>query len=113
MAIICSKYHSTRDFSFKNGCFVQEASTLTHGLSATHDGRVYDDAADVGFVMVSHRTGNSILFVNDGVDMSGDNVAGWRYKATHIADRSIANRWHPLPQDQGELYQLKVLIIND
>lgn len=109
MAIICSKYHSTRDFSFKDNCFVQEASTLTHGLHGPHDGRVYDDACDVGFIMVSHHTGNSILFVQDGVDMNGDDVAGWRYKATHVSGTK-PGRWLPIPE---QFKSFTALIIND
>lgn len=72
------------------------------------DGRVYDDACDVGFIIVSERTGSQVLFVLDKEDMNGDDVAGWNYKA--FAHRSLnAYAWKPI----GHLGDLKALIIND
>jgi hypothetical protein len=110
MTIICSTYKSTRDFSFHNNCFTAEASDIGGTGGRCFDGRVYDDACDVGFILVSHLTGDSVLFVQDGVDTHDDEVMGWRYKATHIADRSVANKWHKLP---AHLEKLTALVIND
>lgn len=104
MTIICSKYQSTRNLNWQPStrCFVAEASDL--GLGA-HDGRVYDDACDVGFILVSHKTGDAILFVQDGVDMNGDEIAGWRYKA--YMEAGAPGKWVPTTKD------FTALIIND
>jgi len=110
MSIICSKYHSTRNFSYKDKCFVAEASDLG-SITTPHDGRVYDDACDVGFILVSEVTGDSVLFVQDGVDMNGDEIAGWRYKPTHVSG-SRPGQWIPV-RCNISIKALSVLIIND
>jgi hypothetical protein len=112
MAIICSKYLSTRDFNWQKEtrCFVTEASDL--GIRTPHDGRVYDDACDVGFILVSHKTGEAVLFVQDGVDHDGDDgIAGWRYKAVQQRGASTpAGKWLPI---SSYLTDVTALIIND
>jgi hypothetical protein len=109
MAIICNKYHSTRDFSYSKStnCFTVEASTLV-GPRGVHDGRVYDDACDTGFILVSHVTGDAILFVNDGHDLNGDEIAGWRYVAAYTA--GAAGKWLKI---QNPAAKYHALIIND
>lgn len=108
MAIICNRYLSTRQFNYQSDtkCFVTEASDL--GVAVPVD-RVYDDACDVGFVLVSQVTGISILFVQDGVDMDGEDVAGWRYKAAKISGTRPAT-WLDIPLDFAKF---TALIIND
>jgi hypothetical protein len=108
MSIICNKYQSTRDMHWHAdlNMFICEASDL--GRLGPFDGRVYDDACDTGFILVSHVTGDAMLFVNDGHDLNGDEIAGWRYKADRIADR--AGVWRKLP---AHLNKITALIIND
>lgn len=91
---------NAREFSYNanTNCFVAEDSTLrsrTHGL-------LYPDAADIGFLLESHRTSDLVPFYQCGVDMNGDEVAGWRYAPVSEA---IALRPH--------LASLRVLVIND
>lgn len=78
MAVICSIRHSTNLFSYSGKVLVVEDSTLSGGHNRETFGRVYDDACDEGFVLVSHRTGEQITFVIDHLDMNGDEIAGWR-----------------------------------
>lgn len=109
MAIICNKYHSTRDFSYHadTKSFVAEASDFGPG---NHDGMVYDDAADVGFVLVSHKTGDSVLVAQDGVDMNGEEIAGWRYKVIAVQGQHPGQWVRPNGNPQ---YDFSVLVIND
>lgn len=53
-----------------DGVFLAEASELPSNFIA----RVYDDACDVGFEMVSAKTGNKALFLLDDIveDAEGD-----------------------------------------
>lgn len=80
MSVICSKQLSTKDFHYdaKLKLFTAEISTLSHGRSHEVFGRVYDDACDEGFVLVSHKTGEEITFVVDKIDMDSEgDIAGW------------------------------------
>jgi hypothetical protein len=69
---------STRQFTYdaptKN--FAAELSDM-NGL-----GRVYDDACDVGFTMVSARTGRQVVFVlaEEKRDGEGDTLL-WEYRS--------------------------------
>ena len=62
-------------FSFKNHTFVAELSML-RGVEFE---RVYDDAADFGFSVISKRTGKSAVFAFNGYDTDGEDVAGLRF----------------------------------
>jgi hypothetical protein len=52
---------STRDLSYdaKTGTFTAEASSLPA------PGRVYDDACDFGYTVISHLSGTKVVFVED------------------------------------------------
>lgn len=65
-------------FSFKNNTFITEASDLGRGLFL---GRVYNDACDEGFTIVSEKTGKGAVFAlyNHDEDGEGDLVA-WIFK---------------------------------
>jgi hypothetical protein len=109
MSIICNRYYGTRDFSYnkETRCFVAEASTIAH--LSPHDTNVYDDACDMGFIMVSHHTGASMIFIRDGFDTVGDEIpeiAGWRYKASYV-NGMRPGEWKKVESD------LRALIIND
>lgn len=83
---------SSSMFSFKNNKFVAELSDLGNPRLE----RVYDDAADCGFSIVSEKTGKSAVFAFDGYDYSGEEVAGLLFKCVTPG-----------------LKQLKALLIND
>jgi hypothetical protein len=112
MAIICSTYLSTRDFSYnaKTQTFTAESSDL-HG--AKGPSRVYDDACDEGFILVSHITGDSIVFALQSIDYLGGSddenkdIAGWNFKAV-ARNAARAGRWI-----ESNDIPFKVLIIND
>jgi hypothetical protein len=59
--------------------------------------KVWNDSADVGFRMVSEKTGEKLIFTFDKLDKSADEVHGCWFKAF----------------SKTHLKELKVLIIND
>ena len=79
-------------FSFKNNKFVAELSDLGDPRLE----RVYDDAADYGFSIISKKTGKAAVFAFVGFDKCGDDIAGLRFKCVTPG-----------------LNQLKALLIND
>ena len=80
-------------FSFKNNNFVAELSDL--GDPALE--RVYDDAADYGFTIISKKTGAPAVFAFKGFDKdSGGEIMGLRFVCVTPG-----------------LKQLKALLIND
>lgn len=99
--------HSTNLFSSPQyGTMVTEVSTLGSiaDLCAGHVfGRVYPDACDEGFGLVSHRTGHTMYFAVDRVerDREGDIVA-W-----HLVPTAQSKRAHPRAAG------LKVTVYND
>lgn len=85
MAELRTKIISSDRFTFKNRVFVCEASDLGPNFTFV---RIYDDAADAGFTMVSARTGKYANFylVNTFRDGEGD-VTHWLLKPTSEAIR--------------------------
>ena len=69
---ICSS-----NFSFKNNTFIAEISDLGDPKLE----RVYDDAADYGFTVISAKTSKPAVFAFDGYDKdaSGEDVLGLRF----------------------------------
>lgn len=69
---------SSSKFSFKNAVFSAEASDFGRSFDL---GRVYDDAYDEGFTIVSERTGKPAVFAlyNHDEDLEGD-VTAWIFK---------------------------------
>ena len=61
---------SSSKFYFKSGVFSAEASEL-RDLKLS---RVYDDACDMGFTIISEKTGKGVVFAQteDTVDREGD-----------------------------------------
>lgn len=81
--VIGNKYH-TSQFAWDPSTreFVAEASTLGKGYLA----RLYNDAADVGFVFVSERTGTEqAVYLNHTEKDSEGDVVAWRYKPVDTA----------------------------
>ena len=104
--IICDRYHSTKDFTYNKDtkCFVTEASDFQEEF----EDRVYDDAADVGFVLISQWTDKRMLFVQDSVDEIGGEITGWRYKPAYLwVESKPIGKWTKVNSP------LSALIIND
>ena len=70
-----SPISSTR-FTFKGHTFSAEASDL-RGIRL---GRVYDDACDEGFTIVSEKTGKSAVFAAAGEIIHNEELGGWKFK---------------------------------
>ncbi len=63
-------------FTFKNNTFVAELSDLGNPRLE----RVYDDAADFGFTVISEKTGNHAVFAFNGYDKDNEgDVMGLRF----------------------------------
>lgn len=77
MAVICAAAINTQVLTWDSGTrrFIAEASELPLPT------RVWDDALDLGFRLVSHRTGDSVVFAMDRVvrDREGE-VQAWVFK---------------------------------
>jgi len=75
-----SAYISTRDLHFQSvgRSFFQEISCLPNKQIPLM--RVYPDACDVGFYLVSHSTGMEILMVESEVKRVDGEIISWRFK---------------------------------
>ena len=62
-------------FSYKDNTFVAELSSL--GKFSL--GKVYTDDCDLGFTIVSEKTGNVAVFVESGFDTDGEDICGFRF----------------------------------
>ena len=79
--------------------FSQEASTLQRGTHHPFFGRLYDDACDEGFVLVSARTGEELPFYLDETKfLDNGDIIEWRFK--------------PVTNDRN-LKDLSVVVSND
>lgn len=92
---------STKDFTWnpKTKVFSAEASDFGQRKIA---GRVFDDAMDVGFVLVSERTGTEVIFAQSGTDRDDEGELLGTYFSP------IDRRGYSVPNPQ-----YRVLIIND
>lgn len=74
-----SAYISTRDLHFQSAgrSFFQEISCLPEKQIPLM--RVYPDACDVGFYLVSHSTGMEILMVESEVKRVEGEIVSWTY----------------------------------
>ena len=82
--------HDGSKFTWKDGAGCIEASDLGRGYT----GRVWNDAADVGFIVRSHKTGAEKLFVYAGaLSSSGraEDVYGFRYDSEDGVKISVFN----------------------
>lgn len=68
---------SSNNFSYKNKVFVAEVTALPESFGF---GRVYDDAVDIGFTIVSAKTGKPAVFSLSKTEMVDEDVAGWFFK---------------------------------
>lgn len=101
---ICSVRFPSDLFTVVGTEFVQEKSTLQANASDNCAfGQVYDDACDVGFVVVSKKSGNHAVFVHSHTerDREGEIVA-WKFIPTQ-------NTLRRLPSMTG----WKAIVLND
>lgn len=69
--------HDGRSFEWDRGIGYAEVSDLMPRLTD----RVYPDAADEGFYVLSHKTGVKKLFFAVGDRRMGEDVASWLFKS--------------------------------
>lgn len=62
-------------YSSESKSFIADASDL-EGFKL---GRVYDDACDEGFSIVSKKTGNSAVFAFEGQIIDNEELGGWNF----------------------------------
>jgi hypothetical protein len=73
--------HKASQFAWKGTTGCAEVSELTDGGSHGFEGRIYADACDIGFTVVSDRTGRRITFALVSTERDADNdVAMWKYR---------------------------------
>lgn len=90
MAVICNVRHSSDKFWKKGLEYTVEASELTEGGKTPMFGRIYDDAMDSGFLVVSTRTGKEAAFYIDRTQRDGEReVQCWILKPTPETARKI------------------------
>jgi len=104
MADIANTQFESKQFDWHadTQTFVEEISTLSQGGKVRVFSQVYDDACDEGFVMISSKTGQRVVYVVDGHDMNDGDIMGWKLIPTRDSIRRV-------PSCKGT----KVLIIND
>jgi hypothetical protein len=95
---------STRNFTYysPDRLFVAEASDLGRDFRR---GRVYDDACDVGFTLVSHATGAEIVFASNGETRDADGDVLYE-EFVPVAHRAPTGARLPVPS-------VRVHILND
>lgn len=85
MAQICRYEYSSKDFNYHGMSWTTEASDLARN---NFFGQIWDDAADVGFVVKSHVTGKEVVFYLDTVERDADNdIRWWTFKPYNPEDR--------------------------
>ncbi len=92
-------YSKQFDWNPETKTFTSEMSQLGKGFQLE---RIYPDACDVGFTMISLRTGYDVKFVETARDMIGEDLGGQWFEPTQDSLRRF-------PKMRG----VKVLIIND
>lgn len=94
--------HRTNDFSWHPEYkeFLADSSELRWRKGWPELGRVYDDACDEGFTLVSDRTGKEMVLALEEVDENDDYSGGWRTLTFVPAD----------PRHRGDF---RVTVFND
>ncbi len=90
MAVICLLRYSTKLFHWdkETRTLTAEASDLER-FEQIFD-RIWDDAADEGFTLVSHHTGRQVTFVITVTEYTPDrDIAGWWLKPVRIGARDV------------------------
>lgn len=72
--------HDGTQFDWQGERGTADASDLNDGLGLlSFEGRVWNDSADVGFYVRSHRTGALVLFVQENVQVRDGDTLWWQY----------------------------------
>lgn len=99
-------YIPSRLFQYNSatGVFTAEASELDHASeNGEWIGRIYPDAADAGFTMVSERTGERVVFVETEIDREDDGtIRSWDFVPTPESIRKFPH-----------LRECKLIVFND
>lgn len=98
-------YHSTRKFNFHPDLneFTAEVSTLCEGNKKPAFGRIYNDAADTGFILVSHVTLQDVKFYIDREEKNSEGeLIAW-----HLKPEDAAICKHP------KLKDVTIVVFND
>lgn len=74
---------STDRFTFAEGVLAAEASDLPD------PSRVYDDACDVGYTVISHRTGREVVYAQHETVRNATEVRYWIYMPVRHTDPQI------------------------
>lgn len=92
----CPIHTSRLNYNARERVFSEEESTIGA------PGRVYDDACDLGYTLVSARTGREVVFAQTFTsrDIGGD-VAFWVYEP------------EPYQKRLGELAGVRLIVFND
>ncbi|WP_407303456.1 hypothetical protein [Acinetobacter sp.] len=100
--VIGSKISSARfTYTKRTNSFVTDMSEISHS-GADPLGQLYDDAADQGFVMISHKTHEAVEFYLDHTEREADgDIRYWLFKPTAAAVRK-----------NPKLADAKVMIVN-
>lgn len=80
------KVYRSEQFNFRDGSFSTCASDL--GLTAkkmsegvTVDDRIFKDALDTGFAIMSKKTGKLAVYVRKNVDTKDGDLRAWEFEA--------------------------------
>lgn len=85
-------------FDSKSRKFIAEHSDVKLFNPST---RIYDDACDVGFFMISKKTGAKVLFFENGVEKNSENeIEAFKYSAN-------------CRENPAHLRDLQVILFND
>ncbi len=99
-AIIADRINSAKfDYMDATQSFVVEASDLPKGFSPQK--QIWNDSADIGFVMTSQKTKLTLVFIQTEVEMYDGEVEAWNFVAT------------PEMNDNLITFPLNAVIIND
>jgi len=98
--ITADRINSTKfEYMDASQSFVVEASELPKGFSPHK--QIWNDSTDVGFIMVSHKTSQKLIFIQTEVEMYDGDVEAWNFVAT------------PEGNDNQITFPLNAVIIND
>lgn len=71
--------HSSNLFTWKGNSGVADVSDLGQSGNFKVWDRIYDDACDIGFYIVSAKTRKRVLFYMGKIDGDGEDIHGWNF----------------------------------
>ncbi|CAB4143103.1 hypothetical protein UFOVP435_61 [uncultured Caudovirales phage] len=96
MATICTTTYSSSQFSidYESCTATAEASDLG-AVSTPPFSRIYDDACDAGFIMVSDKTGFVSVFELSWVEKDADDILAWHFAPSmqSVKVQPALSRW--------------------